>query len=141
MNLQVGVKAIFKNKHGRILLIKRAKHYKLSTGSDESWDVPGGRIQPEESLLKALAREINEEIGLSIENTAARLVTAQDIFAADKDLHVVRLTYLIESDIDDITLSDEHSEHGWFNMEEINALSVDPYLAEALQIIKITNNC
>ena len=105
MKLQIGVKVLIKNSEGFYLFIKRSQ---LLPGSDQpSWDIPGGRIESEESLQTALARELEEETGLSLLGEVV-LINAQDIFVASKDLHVVRLTYTTTLEATTVTLSDEH---------------------------------
>lgn len=135
MKLQVGVKVIFKSPDGRVLLLERANSYQMSVGDDESWDIPGGRIKPEEDLQSALAREIREEIGVTLKNPQAKLIDARDIFVPTKDLHVVRLTYLIEQEPGHIKLSNEHSRYDWFNPHNIKLLDIDPYLKEVFEEI------
>lgn len=131
MNLQVGVKVVIKNMDGRYLFLRRCT--KLQTDTIEpSWDIPGGRINPQEALLDALKREVKEEIGHNIEN-APKLLAAQDIFVQAKDFHVVRLTYFVEENVGKIQLSDEHDEYTWVDAAEIESLSTEPYLAEVLK--------
>lgn len=91
---------------------------------DTTWDIPGGRINQQESLLDGLKRELFEEIGVKIDETP-ELVDAQDIFVESKDLHVVRLTYLISKSIDSITLSDEHSDYRHVSLDKLDAYNID----------------
>lgn len=130
MNLQVGVKVIIKNDKAQYLFLHRST--KLSTDSDvESWDIPGGRINPDESLQVALKREVKEEIGHVIQNIP-KLLVAQDIFVQAKNIHVVRLTYLIKENVTEIHLSDEHDKYQWVGEAEITSVNAEPYLAEVL---------
>lgn len=59
-SFHIGVKAVIFNKENRILLLERDHPIKRMY-----WDLPGGRLQKNESLISALVREIKEEIGLS----------------------------------------------------------------------------
>ncbi len=128
MKLQVGVKALV-NKDGKYLFLRRNKDFKAGP---QKWDIPGGRIEPDEPLEDALAREIAEETGLVL-NSVDELLAAQDIFVEAKDLHVVRLTY-IASAAGDVVISDEHDEYTWMTLDEIRAeLHVDSYLKEVLE--------
>ena len=134
MNLQVGVKVIIKNNNGDILLLKRTSQFLLPADSEESWDIPGGRIESDESLRDALAREVKEEISIDLDGNPELLV-AQDIFVQSRDLHVVRLTYTHKQPVDSLTLSDEHSEYKWFSKDELQNVRVEPFLQEALTLI------
>ncbi|MEO5950482.1 MAG: NUDIX domain-containing protein [Candidatus Saccharimonadales bacterium] len=129
MQLQIGVKVLIKNSKGLYLLVQRTDT--LSNNQEHAWDIPGGRINPEEDLRSALTREVNEEIGIKLTD-APKLIDAQDIFVTTKDLHVVRLTYTIDMDVSDIILSQEHQAHTWTSLEDAFQLNVDPYLKKIL---------
>lgn len=131
MILQVGVKALIKNSRGEYLFLRRTT--RLATDTDEaSWDIPGGRINGDEALLSALKREIKEETGHSIASTP-RLIAAQDIFVESKDMHVVRLTYIVNEDIPEVLLSEEHDSYVWKSASSLSSVNAEPYLAEILQ--------
>ncbi len=55
------VGAVVKDETGRLLLIRRG--HEPGAGL---WSIPGGRIEPGESDLAALVREVREETGLDI---------------------------------------------------------------------------
>lgn len=128
MKLQVGVKALIKNDNNSYLFIRRSVAF--GSENEPHWDIPGGRIEPHEALLDALAREIQEETGLHLESTP-RLLAGQDIFVEAKDLHVVRLTYVIRGN-GMPALSDEHQESQWMAIDEALASNIDPYIREVL---------
>lgn len=131
MKLQVGVKALVKNSNDEFLFLLRSSL--LSADEDKpSWDIPGGRINPGESLLDALYREIKEEIGYDLQSSP-NLLAAQDILVPTKDLHVVRLTYMVEEDIPVISLSHEHVDYRWLTLDKLKTLNVEPVLARALE--------
>lgn len=114
MELQVGVKAILKNKEGKILLLKRSAEKYPEVKNP--WDIVGGRIAPGTNLLENLKREIKEETGLELQSLP-KLLAAQDILRVP-ERHVVRLTYLAE--VDGLPkLNEEHTEFGWFSLQEI----------------------
>ncbi len=59
----VGVKALFINKKGECLVLKRDIDYK--TTPYRSWyDLPGGKNQALESTQETLIRELREELGM-----------------------------------------------------------------------------
>ncbi len=114
MELQVGVKVLLKNKEGKYLLVRRSPIKYPEVGP--KWDIVGGRIVPGTPLLDNLKREVKEETSLDLIKPV-RLMAAQDILrVANK--HVVRLTYVGEID-GKVKLDEDHSEFGWFTMEEI----------------------
>jgi ADP-ribose pyrophosphatase YjhB (NUDIX family) len=123
MEIQVGVKCLFKNKNNEFLFLKRANGPKVNM-----WDIPGGRIAPMVSLLENLKREVKEETGLEI-NKIPELIFAQDIFDRGEK-HIVRLTFVSDEEIDgSVILSKEHSEFVWLNMESTRGLQgLDPLI-------------
>jgi len=128
MELQVGVKAFLKNKDRKYLLVRRSSEKYPEVGA--KWDIVGGRIIPGTPLIDNLKREIKEEVNLELTETPT-LVAAQDILQIS-DKHVVRLTYVGVID-GQPKLDDEHTEYGWFTIEEIKKLeNVDKYFKELL---------
>ena len=132
MQLQIGVKVLIQNSEGALLFLKRSQL--LSTDTENSWDIPGGRISPDESLKDALVREVFEEIHHTLVNEPV-LVSAQDIFVDAKDLHVVRLTYITTENIPAIALSDEHADYGWRRLDAADYMNIEPYLKAVLQTL------
>jgi ADP-ribose pyrophosphatase YjhB (NUDIX family) len=61
------VGAVVKDETGRLLLIKRGHEPGVGL-----WSIPGGRIEPGESDVAALVREVREETGLDV--VAGRLL-------------------------------------------------------------------
>jgi len=55
------VTALVPDRHGRILLIRRT--------DNDYWSIPGGGIEPGESVSQATAREVKEETGIDCEVT------------------------------------------------------------------------
>ena len=130
VTLQVGVKVLLKNSDGEYLLLRRASDPAIQKTFQDSWDMPGGRINPGTTLMENLAREVMEETGLVLD-TVPRLVAAQDIMKWT-DRHVVRLTYMTEgSGVP--RLSEEHTEYKWFTPSELKNLdNLDSYCKELI---------
>ena len=59
--IRAGVGVIIRDERGWILLEKRS--------DNGMWGVPGGRIEPGESVMQAALREIEEETGLAVKIT------------------------------------------------------------------------
>ena len=130
MILQVGVKALIKNDKGQYLFLRRSERMEAET--EPHWDIPGGRIDPTERLEQALAREIAEETNLTLSGVP-QLIAAQDILVPAKDLHVVRLTYLVSVGGGTIVISHEHGEYRWMDRDEALASHLDPYIREIFE--------
>lgn len=133
LELQVGVKAIVQDNEGKILLLKRNKPFSKSN-TNEWWDIVGGRIKVGEPHIEALRREIFEETGLSLK-TIKDIFHVQDIIRTESNIHVVRVTYLVDTE-GDIMLSDEHSEYQWLHPQDISVYETDNVLIDALKANK-----
>ena len=84
MTPMVGVGAIVFDAEGRVLLVERGKPPGVGL-----WSVPGGKLEPRETLAQAVAREVREETGLIVEvGTLACVIERM----AD-DYHFVILDY------------------------------------------------
>jgi len=53
---------VVKDKHGQFLISKRAE----DTHQGGLWEFPGGKLEQDETVLTALKRELNEELGINI---------------------------------------------------------------------------
>jgi 8-oxo-dGTP diphosphatase len=80
----VGVGAIVFDDAGRALLIERGRPPGAGL-----WSIPGGRLEPRETLAQAVAREVREETGLIVEVGGLACVVER---MAD-DYHFVLLDY------------------------------------------------
>lgn len=67
----VGIKALVRNARGEILLV--GSHGR--TQDAPRLDLPGGRMEPGETLLQTLKRELREEIGLTYTGEPVQITT------------------------------------------------------------------
>ena len=111
MKLFVGVKALIHNKNGQILVLREAE-YEEGTNKGK-WDVPGGRINPEEPVLVGLAREVMEEAGIVI--NPLEVLGVYETFPTIKGeaCHIVRIYYRAEAVASIVDLSDDHDQYEW----------------------------
>ncbi len=103
----VGIKAIIKEKRG-YLIIKHVEGH---------WDIPGGRMDGDETFGQTLTREVSEEL------PGAKVVGVKELQGAyrlQKDIapetSLVLLYFLVDAQIPhDISFGDEHESHLWIN--------------------------
>ena len=81
----VAVGAIVFDEAGRVLLVERGRPPGVGL-----WSVPGGKLEGAETLAQAVAREVREETGLSVEVGPLACVVER----IGDDYHFVILDYL-----------------------------------------------
>lgn len=108
---------------GRALLIRKPNGY---------WDLPGGRLEPGETLQDALSRETCEE--LSVPVSIDRLLHC-GVREKDGEPHVVAISFLcrLKGGLNDIELSHEHEEARLFSFAETASLALDPVYRAAVE--------
>jgi molecular chaperone GrpE (heat shock protein) len=109
------VKGVVLRDDGKILLLKRSKK-SLNPGK---WDLPGGHLEKGETLEEAIKREIQEETGLKVE--IGEIIGTAEFSKESKNFNEEKrglryLTYY--SGDDEVELSKEHQDFGWFSIDE-----------------------
>lgn len=121
----VGIHGVIANR-GRLLVLMRAPGTNYRPGS---WDLPGGHLALGENFEECLMREVKEETALDISiermlglHSMISEPYLQALYACRlKVFQVVRLR------------PDEHVEHRWVTLAEMEQLELIPYLASILK--------
>ena len=110
----------------RLLMIRRG--HGPAAGK---WSVPGGRVEPGETLAEAVVRELAEETG--IEGVCDRLVGWVERIGADHHYVILdfAVTVLVDPDVPP-TAGGDAAEAAWVPLEEVAYLSLADGLAEFL---------
>jgi ADP-ribose pyrophosphatase YjhB (NUDIX family) len=116
------VSAIVPDRQGRILLIRRT--------DNNYWSIPGGGVEPGESLRDAVAREVSEETGIDCEVTGLagiysdpQHVAAYDDGEVRQEFSICFITCLLGGTI---RTSDESSEVKFVPPAEISDYEIHP---------------
>jgi 8-oxo-dGTP pyrophosphatase MutT (NUDIX family) len=100
-------------RRGRVILLKNER---------DEWELPGGKLELDETPAACVAREIAEELQLRVE--ATKLVDAW-VYTIEPGVHVVILTYgCTELAENDAMLSDEHQRLAWFAIDDVDSLDM-----------------
>jgi 8-oxo-dGTP diphosphatase len=92
------------------------------------WEFPGGKVEPDESVLDALKRELHEELGVDIARAYPWLTIRHSYEHANVRLHVYRVTEW---------RGEPHGkENQAFQWQSISNLTVSPLLPAAAPMIK-----
>lgn len=110
----------------RILAMRRASTKDAGAGL---WETVSGRVEPGESLLGAIDREIREETGLEVE-LEPRPIDAYTAARGNAPMLVV--VYRARWIANEVTRSAEHDAHAWWTASEFRANSSLARLADAV---------
>ncbi len=112
----LGAKALIHNNEGKLLLLQKNTK-KPQALKSPNWDLPGGRIQRNESLEKALKREVYEETGLQLIQMVpfVMVLTNARISLPTTDVGLILAVYLCDilDNAPSIHLSQEHIHYDW----------------------------
>ena len=110
--------AIIENSEGKILLVKSPKWH-------NKWTMPGGHIEPGETIDEALLREAEEEVGLSLKSEGiiayGELIDPPDFH---RPAHFIYFDIFCKTENNNIKLDNkELTEYKWVTPQE--ALEMD----------------
>ncbi|WP_262178035.1 NUDIX hydrolase [Haloarcula laminariae] len=114
----ISIRGVIRRPDGAVLLVREA-----DTGN---WELPGGRIRPDEEVRNCLRREIREETGLSVRvHLPVKTYSWQNGSGEGRFAVYYRCT----ADDDGVTLSSEHTEATWADDETASARLSEPQWA------------
>jgi len=108
--LLAGAAVIVRN---RILIVCRSLNDEFLPGY---YEIPGGGIDPRETILQGLERELFEETNLRIGTLKEYLGHFNAVSPSGQTVR--QFNFLIEPTHDEVKLSEEHSHFDWWNLEE-----------------------
>lgn len=116
----VGIKAVIRDKEGKILLLK-------DSSKKDFWDVPGGRIDENETIQETLKRELDEELPDHGPVRVGNLLNAYRVPGSIKDdLGLLLLFYEVNVSFPaGIQLSGEHNDYKWLSLDDAQKLASD----------------
>jgi len=123
MTPAVGVGAIVFDQEGRVLLVERGR-----PPGQGLWSVPGGRLEPRETLAQAVAREVREETGLIVE--VGTLACVVERFG--DDYHFVLLDYFARITSGRLAAASDARAARFVAIDELAVLPLTEGLADVL---------
>jgi 8-oxo-dGTP diphosphatase len=107
-------------REGRVLLVHRSPNRRAYP---DVWDLPGGHVEPGETELTALTREMEEELGVQIAAGSASHLCRLDAGGGENS---IRLSAWLIGEWEGTPTNlapDEHDDIGWFRPEELPPLA------------------
>jgi 8-oxo-dGTP pyrophosphatase MutT (NUDIX family) len=133
--LMVGAAILVVDTHNRLLLMKRS--------DSGCWGPPGGATEPGERVEEAAKRETLEETGLAIgEMSLFGVFSGPELYYKypnGDEVYNVTIVYLSRDFIGEVKLDHEHTEFGWFALEEIPE-NISPPIIPVIEQFKQTGS-
>ena len=113
--------------NGKILLLKIRSRSSHDAGR---WEIPGGKVKKCEYFDQALIWEYLEETGLEVDVVSLYNVVRRDYTACktSEEIKSIQLIMKVKCQSDDVTISEEHDDYGWFTFDEIEEMIADGLL-------------
>ena len=111
--IEVVAAIIFQN--DKVLCVQRTEHEKEYVSL--KWEIPGGKVEVDESREEALVREIREELSVDIE-VSEFLMTVEHTYP---DFHLTMHVFKCVLDQGEISLN-EHVALKWLSIDELDQL-------------------
>ena len=128
----LAVRVLLTDQDGKILILKRSTESKTNPGK---WELPGGKVDQNESFDHALIREVYEETNLKI-------ALEHVVGASEQNLHIIRAVHIIMSGKiieGELTLSSEHEGYAWVLMETLPDYELADWLQDYVNQSSVLN--
>jgi 8-oxo-dGTP diphosphatase len=106
-NTEYGAKGIIK-KQNKVMVLEK---------NNGDFDLPGGRVENNESFIGCLHRELLEEVGLGFMHIE---FVAYWSFMKNSELLIKGVTCVCKNTYGSIILSDEHRNFFWIKLDELH---------------------
>lgn len=123
---KIGVGGIVFNRRGEVLLIRRNK-----PPASGLWSVPGGQLEPGESVIEACSREFEEETGLTVKPQELVAVVERRV----EQYHYVVMDFwahLVDGEATPPVARSDVSDARWIALTKLDDYSLVPGLQEII---------
>lgn len=109
------VKCLIKNEKGEVLLIKRTK----TDIHGGKWETPSGRVDGDESLVAAAARETKKEVGISIAFNLEQKMLLTDESGKAMEVFMLNADEAVDSYEVDMSDNPNYSDYYWLDPQHL----------------------
>jgi 8-oxo-dGTP diphosphatase len=108
---------------GQVLLGKRKNCFGAGT-----WALPGGHLEPYESVARAACRELEEELKAIVDPTDLRLISVADDIQPATSTQYLHITFELREPKFDVVLNEPQYCEEWryFDINDLDALDLFP---------------
>ncbi|MGK2896501.1 MAG: NUDIX hydrolase [Candidatus Saccharimonadales bacterium] len=132
-------KVLIIDRQNRGLVLILGKHLK-HTEKSYLPDLPGGIVDPGESELSAVVREVHEECGITLDPISIQLTYSETAYYEKENKSVTKLLYIAYVDESpSIALSWEHSDYKWIAVQELHTVDLRPFFNDAIRYSSVNN--
>jgi len=119
-------------KNGKLLLAKRPMNKQFGG----FWELPGGKVELNESYPEALRREISEELSIKLDKLA---YYDNNIYPINEHQQIKLICFLCYQYYGKIKLT-EHLDAKWFAKNDLNHIKITPADVKIIESLKLSQN-
>ena len=119
-------------KNGKLLLAKRPMNKQFGG----FWELPGGKVELNESYPEALKREISEELSIELDKLA---YFDSNIHPINENQQIKLICFLCYQYYGEIKLT-EHLDAKWFTKSDLNHIKITPADVKIIESLKLSQN-
>ena len=115
----------------QLLVVKRAEH---EEAYPNNWEIPGGHVEPGETVRQCVERETLEETGLLVDKILGEFAELHwDSRSSGKKNVQMNYAVNVKQPMDLRLNPEEHSEWLWANEDQVDALLMTPAMNKVLR--------
>jgi 8-oxo-dGTP diphosphatase len=117
--------------HDLVLIVRRAR---TADEFEGLWEIPSGKIEPEERLTDACRREAYQETGLILDALEPASAIEYWKHKSGVQIHCVQVNFIcpvLGTSLPQVHLSEEHCSYKWIALETMGRGLVSPEMQQA----------
>ena len=125
---RIAVKALIVDDSNRVLLLRKSEDNERHAGKSGRYNLPGGKINPGESIEEALKREVLEEVNIVIDDRVQEPLFVGEWRPTVKNIphQIIGVFFVCPRWRGKITLDSEHDKYAWVDPQSIGDYDILP---------------